>query len=192
VLYQSKGALPSDEQVDQWLQEDLRNIVSKSLDKLGMDNSQVVGEPLLIRGPILWATTGVPATDLRWKKGKDGIVRFAINRVTVIQLTEQLLGDYACDFNFLKNVMLNERTDEYHYKDLVSVSTQEISTSYTLPTGVRMVSAQAFRLSVASGEHIDVTVNAAKLSEVTGGSIPTTGAEKAVQVIRTMLREKKQ
>jgi hypothetical protein len=42
-----------------------------------------------------------------------------------------------------------------------------------------------------SGENIQVTIGAAKLEELTGGTIPTTGAETAVQAIRTILRDKK-
>lgn len=189
---QNTGGAPTDAQVDEWFAEDLKNIAAQSLSKLGMVKEQLVKEPLLVTGPILWTTTGVPATDLLWKKGKDEMVRFAINRVTAVQLTDQQLGAYACDFNFLKNVALNERTDEYHYRDVVSVSTQEVATSYTLPTGVKMVQAQAFRLAVSSGDHIDVTINAAELAKITQGTIPTTGAEKAVATIRAMLREKKQ
>ncbi len=188
----TSGGSATDAQVDEWFAQDAKNIIQQSLDKLGMVKEQLVKDPLLITGPILWTTTGIPTTDLLWKKGKDGIVRFAINRVTIVQLTDQLLGAYACDFNFLKNVTLNERTDEYHYRDVVSVSTQEIATSYTLPTGIKMVAAQAFRLAVSSGDHIDVTINAAELAKITQGTIPTTGAEKAVAAIRAMLREKKQ
>jgi len=110
--------------------------------------------------------------------------------VTVIHLDEQLLAAYACDFNFLKNVSLNEETDEYHYRNIASVSTHEISTSYKLPNGKSLVHAQAFRLSVVSGDNIQVTIGSAKLAELTGGTIPTTEAETAVQVIRTILRDK--
>ncbi len=192
LMYGTKGNMPSDSQVDKWFTEDIARITEQSLSKVGLDKPELVKEPLPITGPILWATNGVPSTDLLWKKGKDGIVRFAINRVTVINLSNQLLAAYACDFNFIKNVTLNESTDEYHYKDIVSVSTQEDSTSYTLPTGVSLLKAQAFSLSVASGERIKVTIGAMKLTEITGGTIPTTSAEKAVSVIRAMLREKKQ
>jgi hypothetical protein len=191
ALYGTKGNVPSDNEVDNWFEEDIARITEQSLSKVGLDESQLIREPLAITGPILWSTNGVPQEDLLWKKGKEDVVRFAVNRVTVIHLSDQLLAAYACDFNFLKNVSLNERTDEYHYKDVVSVSTQEDSTSYTLPTGVSLVHSQAFRLSVASGEAIKVTIGAAKLAEITGGTIPATSAEKAVQVIRAMLREKK-
>lgn len=186
-----KGGRLSDTQVDTWLEEDLHQIIEKSYNKLGLDKSLIRGEPLLIVGPILWATTGVSKKDLLYRKGKDDIVRFAVYRATIIQLTDQLLAAYACDFNFLKNVTLNEETNEYHYRDITSVSTHEISTSYKLPNGRSLVHAQAFRLSVVGGENIQVTIGAEKLAGITGGDIPTTGAEKAVQVIRTMLREKK-
>lgn len=190
-MYSKKGNVPSDEQVDKWFQEDVARITDKALSKVGLDESQLVKEPIPITGPILWTTNGVPSEDLLWKKGSDDVARLAVNRVTAIFLSDQLLAAYACDFNSLKNVTLNETTQEYHYKDIVSVSTQEDSTSYTLPTGVSLVHSQAFRLSVASGEAIKVTIGAAKLAEITGGTIPTTSAEKAVQVIRAMLREKK-
>jgi hypothetical protein len=191
-LYGSKGSLPSDAEVDAWFQQDVANIVEKSLSKAGLDKTELVQAPIPVTGPIFWSTNGISGEDLRWKKGNDNFVRFSINRVTVILLSNQLMAAYACDFNFIKNVTLNESTQEYHYKDVVSVSTQEDSTSYTLPNGVSMVNSQAFKLSVASGENIKVVISAAKLSEITGGQIPTTSAEKAVQVIRTMLREKKQ
>lgn len=191
-LYGNSGSLPSDIEVDKWFQEDVNRIVEQSLSKAGLETADLIQAPIPVTGPILWTTNGIPATELRWKKGKDNLVRFAINRVTVVLLSKHLLAAYACDFNSLRNVTLNESTQEYHYKDVVSVSTQEDSTSYTLPNNVRMVTSQAFRISVASGESIKVIISAAKLSEITRGTIPTTSAEKAVQVIRTMLREKKQ
>jgi len=42
-----------------------------------------------------------------------------------------------------------------------------------------------------SGDAIKVVVSASKLEEMTGAKLPPTGAEKAVDVIRTMLRSKK-
>lgn len=191
-IRQAKQGIPSDSDVDRWFQEDIAQIVEKSLTKTGLNKSELVKEPLPITGPILWMTNGIPKTDLCWKKGKDGLVRFAVNRFTVILLSDQLLAVYTCDFNFLKNVALNESTQEYYYKDVVSVSTQEDSTAYTLPNGVSFVNTQAFKISVANGESFKIAISAGKLSEITSGTISTTSAEKAVQVIRAMLREKKQ
>ncbi|MBN1875908.1 MAG: hypothetical protein JXA33_16920 [Anaerolineae bacterium] len=67
--------------------------------------------------------------------------------------------------------------------------TRELNTAYTFT--VSLVNAQAFLLSVASGESLKVVVSAGKISEMAGGTISTTSAERAVQVIRKILREKK-
>jgi hypothetical protein len=118
-------------------------------------------------------------------------VRFGVYRVTIIQLTDRLLGAFSCDYDFVRDVALNEETEE-HYQDIVGVSTQELASSYTLPIGVKLTYAQQFRISVTSGEAIEVVIGADKLRKATGDDeLPDTGAEKAVSVIRAMLRDKK-
>jgi len=182
----------SDSQVDEWLQDGIDKLLSESLYRLGLTERDVVGEPLIIRGPILWETHGIDNEDLVYKTGEDDFIRFGVYGVTIIQLTERHLGAYSCDYNFLKDVALNTETDEFHYQDIVSVSTKEQDSSYTLPSGQKLTSVQTFRLTVSSGDKVEVAIGANKISEVTGSDrIPETGAEKAVSVIRTMLREKK-
>ena len=184
---------PDDAQVDAWIAEDMQKLVKQAIYKMGLDpdpNMQA-GTPLIVRGPVLWQTHGVPATDLLWTRGKDGVIRFAINRITVFNTAHDQLGAYKCDFTFLKGYPLNEETREFYYKDIVSVSTEEESTNFTLPNNVAMVTAQAFRLAVSSGDRISVITNPYKIAELTQGKIPDAGAERVVQVIRTMLRGKK-
>jgi len=191
LIYNSMGTRPSDAQVDQWLEEDIQALIPKALSKCGLTEDELIGDPLAIRGPIYWEVTGVNEADLVFRKGEDGLARFGVYDVSIIFLTDQRLTAYKCYFNFLKNVALNESTTEYFYQDVVSVSTREISTSYTLPDNKKLVSAQAFAVQVPSGDAISVVVSAAKLEELTGARLPSTGAEKAVEVIRTMLRSKK-
>jgi hypothetical protein len=188
-----KKEVPTDSQVDTWLQEGIQKLVDQSLSKLSLDPSELKGESLPIKGPILWSVSGIPNDNIAWKIGDDGIVRFGVYQVTIIHLTDRHLAAYACDYNFIRNVALNDRTDEYHYRDVVSVSTKESSSSYQLPTGVSLTLSQEFVLSVASGDKISVGIGISKLGQITGGSdrIPETGAEKAINVIRAMLREKK-
>ncbi|MCP4164903.1 MAG: hypothetical protein GY759_03290 [Chloroflexi bacterium] len=187
----SRGA-PSDSKIDAWFDESMERLKKESLSKLNLSEDQLTSNPLLVRGPILWSTNGVPDEDLRWRTGKDDVTRFAIYRVSIIQLTEQLMAAYSCDYNFLRAVALNEETDEYHYQDVVGVSTREDTTSYTLPSGTKLAHAQWFRVSVTSGESIEVLVEADKLYKMTKSErLPETGAEQAVATIRTMLRSKK-
>lgn len=194
---------PSDDDMDAWLAQDLANIRDGSFVKLGLDNagdmnaarenedSGVVRAPIALSGPIAWNVPGVRREEIKWRKGKDDIIRFSVNRFTILHFLNTGIAGYACDFNSFRGVGLNESTHEFHYADIVSVTTQEESSSYTLPNGSKMVHAQSFRISVASGESISYVIGAEKLERLTDGKIPTTEAERAVLVIRKLLRERK-
>jgi hypothetical protein len=184
---------PADEKFDAWLAEDLSKVRDESFVKLGLDKEEgaKVREPITLIGPIAWKVPGVPNEEIKWRKGKDEIVRFSVNRFTILHFLETGIAGYACDFNSFRGVALNDSTHEFHYPDIVSVTTQEESSSYTLQSGLKMVYAQEFRISVASGESISYVIGAEKLKELTDGQIPTTEAERAILVIRKLLRERK-
>jgi hypothetical protein len=60
-----------------------------------------------------------------------------------------------------------------------------------LPDGQKLVHAQEFKLSVASGESIRIVINPYQIAKAENAQLPPSGAEKAVSVLRNMLREKK-
>lgn len=191
-FFRQRGELvPSDTEVDNWLQEDLAEIASQSSEKLELDNLTALHSPLIITGPILWKTIGIPSSDIRWKTGRDGVVRFSVYQVVVVHLLEYHLAASNVIFNLLKNDFLIHSTVEYHYSDIVSVSIVEDTTSHTLLTGDKLLQAQVFRLPVASGERIQIVIGGLDLERVTGGIIPTNRAGEAVEVIYNLLREKK-
>lgn len=188
-----RSSLPSDQQIDRWLEEDLREISKHALEKLDLSPELLTTkEPSRVLGPILWETPGVPDKDLLYKKGKDEITRFAVYSVALIYTAEHLLAAYECDYNMLKNVTLNEDTYEFHYGDIVSVTTHETSTSYVLPNNEKMVVGQEFKISVP-GESISVIVDSPALYKITKGEILYKHeVEKVVQRLRNLLRDKKQ
>ena len=193
IAFAGRASLPSDHQIDQWLEDDLKEISKHALQKLDLSPELLTTEkPLRVLGPILWTTSGVPDKDLLWKKGKDEYVRFSVYSVVLIYTAEHLLAAYECDFNMLKDVMLNENTYEFHYQDIVSVTTHETSTSYTLPNNEKMVVGQEFKVSVP-GESINVIIDSQAIFKVTKGDIYYKDeVEKTVQRLRNLLRDRKQ
>jgi hypothetical protein len=181
---------PPDGQVKSWLDEGFKKTIEHSQFMLSLGEAEIsFRDPLVIITPLLQA--GMDDWSL-WKQGEDRVLRFGYYRLIVIRLTDRHLGAYTCDYNFVRNVVLNERTTEYHYQDVVSVATQEDSAPYNLPTGQKLTTKQEFSLSVASGESIRVGVEAALIRQITGAEgIPDSGAERAVATIRAMLRDKK-
>jgi hypothetical protein len=182
---------PGDKTIDAWLIDDINYLKKRSLERLNIDESELIRQSVVIRGPILWETRGIPAKELAWKKGKDKRIRFSINAVTIVHLTEHKLSSYQCDYNFIRGVPLNERDDEFHYRDVVAVSTRDDSTNHSLPNGTLMKQAQLFKLAVSSGDSIQAVVNSSDLLQFTGGTMPDTGLDDAVKALRKVLSEKK-
>ncbi|MCT7634746.1 hypothetical protein N5U36_04735 [Aliarcobacter butzleri] len=183
---------PSDSDMDGFIAEDLQNAIAKSLIKTSIDNSELVSESVIIHGPRLRGTGGA---EFLFKRGKDNILRFSPINVTVINMTENQLVCYAASLDLTTGNFLNESTDEYFYKDVVSVSTQTESMTVEIESTkeeMQLDSAEKFTLTTSGGTSIEVLLRAPKLIEyMGGGDIPTTVAEVAIQAIRKMLREKK-
>jgi hypothetical protein len=183
---------PTDQEVDTWFSEGLRHVIQQSRAALNLLEQEIRAEPLVIVAPSLAKTDGIDRQEITFRRGADNGVRFSVYTVAVIHLTERHLGAYRCDFNFIRDVALNETTQEYHYLDIVSVTTAEKSCSYRLPTSQKLTTFQQFQISVASGECFSVPLNVEEIRKMTGvEDIPQTGTDKAVRAIRTFLRDKK-
>jgi len=198
---------PSDAEMDAWIQEDLQNLKTRALAKTGLDSSELIAESVMVYGPRFWKIGGA---EVGIKKGDDGIVRFMPIGVTVINFTPHQLMAYQCALDLTTGNSLSESTDEYFYRDVVSVSTQSKTLTWDkamiganalsvrqlepLMTGDKLQfnAAETFALTTSGGTSIEVVLRDPKLIEsVGGGSIPTDVADKAVQTVRKMLREKK-
>jgi hypothetical protein len=184
---------PTGQQIDVWLQEDLVSIEEDALTyKLDLVRDQLKRDPLVIYGPLYWETYGIPDEELVYvKESPTNVLRFSCYRVVVVFLTESRVATYSCNFNFLRNARVGEKTVEYLYQDIVSVSTEEMSTNYSLPAGKTLQRAKVFRLAVASGDTIEVVVNSPQLKDILEGTLNLEDQDKNVQVIREMLRTKK-
>ena len=180
---------PSVAQIDAWLKEDLDLAVQRALDRLGLVRDELVREPLVIYGPLFWTTDGIPDDELVAVKLVDTL-RFSCYQLVVVCLSAERIATYSANFNFLRYVFLNEKTVEYLYRDIVSVSTEEKSTNYSLPNGKTLRRTQVFRL-VVPGDSIEVVINSPEIKDLLGGTPQLSDHEKSVRVIREMLRTKK-
>lgn len=190
-IYSYSRGKPTDQQMDEWLEQDLKNISKGALNKTGTDETELVGEPVLVTGPRLWDVGGV---NVLFKKGRDNVLRFTPINVSIINFTQNQLLGYTCVFDFTTGKALNESTDEYFYKDVVSVATKSESRSVSIKKLgiVQMNAAESFTLTTSGGTSFSVLLRDPTLiKKMGGGEIPTTRAEKAIQTVRKMLREKK-
>ena len=183
-----ESSRPKDYEMDSWLEEDIQEVIkNRPYDKLGISKEDLVAETLLVVGPVYWYVSGFDVKDILMKKGEDGFNRFSIWTIQVFMFTENYLCSYKCQYNWIKNTYINESTNEFFYKDVVSVKTDTVSSAYTLMNGQRLIHSEAFQLKL-TGDEITVITNDASLNT---SSAMVSKAEKAVQSIRTMLRDKK-
>jgi hypothetical protein len=186
--YSQNKKIASENELDSWLEEDIQAIIkNRPYDKLGISKEDLVAESLLVVGPVYWNISGFDVNDILMKKGKDSFNRYSVWTIQVFAFTENYLCSYKCHYNWIKNTYINESTNEFFYKDVVSVKTDTISSAYTLMNGQRLVHSEAFQLKLA-GDEITVITNDASLNT---SSVMVSKAEKAVQSIRAMLRDKK-
>lgn len=192
VIYSSTQGKATDQQMDSWLQEDFKQLADKAIKKVGIESSELIKDPLTISGPILWGgINGVPSTDMVFKVGKDKRARFGIYKINVFLLTDKQILSFEAYYNFLKMVTLNDKTEEFFYKDVTGLSTQETSSNFVLPNGQKLVNSQSFVLKVYNDPAIQVVLSSLELEKFVGGSIPTTEADKNIQALRTVWRDKK-
>ena len=186
------AAGPQDEEVQTWLDQGLDRVKEHALSSLGLTDDELVSDPLMVVAPVVWSVDGISDGDLLLRTGSDGCARFGVYSVATIALTERHLCAFRCEYSFVQDRIRNEKTCEYHYGDIVSVSTREEPCTLRLPSGKELAKVQEFRVSIPSGEAIRITVDVPEIRRMAGvDSLPTSGAEKAVRAIRAMLRQKK-
>src|SRR5438552_17068524 len=175
VSYYNK---PSDAEMDAWIKEDMETLPSRALAKADLDPSEVIAKPVTVYGPRFWNIGGA---EVGIKKGADGIVRFMPIELTVIHFTAHQLVSYQCVLDLTTGNPLSERTDEYFYRDVVSVSTQSKSLTWdraalgakALSRGplkalikggmLQFNSAETFVLTTSGGTSMDVVLRDATL-----------------------------
>ena len=189
---------PSDMEMDDWFREELRIVNIEALRKLGMDASDAVAEPVSVWGPRIENTAGI---SLQVAVGKDGNLRYNPVDLNILNFGQNQLCSYQCAYDRFTGKRLQETTDEYFYKDVVSVSTKTDTTLRHINVvgkkgtePVVLKESEMFRLTTSGGTSVEVFIQdqaLLKLNSTRGGQLPTSQAENAVMTVRRMLRDKK-
>lgn len=184
---------PTDQAIDSWLDNGIERVRLHSLERLGLtpDDCPSVSLPPII-SPILWIKHGLDPCDVVWKRGKDTKPRFGVYEIGFLWMAEHHLGVFSCDYNLIRDAILNEETYEFFYQDIISVSVREQSSALTLKTGESLTSVQELRISVANDPCFSIKVGAAQLKQLTGAEfVPESGVERTLSAIRKKMQDTK-
>jgi hypothetical protein len=163
-----------------WLEEDIAWLSQHAIEQTGLDKKRVsLGDdtpnPICIIGPAyLQRSKLIPellldpreidrgkhlaAARLDFFSDKRFIDLYGVYYVEFIIVTEDVLGNYGCFFDFITGRIYNEHTSEMYYGDVVALSTRQQYRRVDLPF-FKMVleNAPTFSLSLSSGGSIQVT-----------------------------------
>jgi len=202
-IYKYYTGNPTDAEIDAWLEEDLKSINKASLIKLNVDESELIGETVEVTGPKFWDLSD---SQFLWKQGKDNILRYSVLGVSLLNFTPNQLLSYYVVLDLTTGKASNVNTDEYFYKDVVSVSTKTESKIFNTSgkilnmirdkkkkdTPYTTNSAEYFTLTTSGGTAISLLVKDETLiKKLNKGTISMDRTEKAVQNVRKMIRDKK-
>jgi hypothetical protein len=95
-LYKSQqekyNARPTDQQMDHWLMEDIKHILDKnSLEKLGLNKSDLVAKSVFIPGPLYWSINGVGYDIVRRKSNDKTHFKYSHYNIQIFHFTENYL-----------------------------------------------------------------------------------------------------
>jgi hypothetical protein len=205
---------PTDREMDRMLAEALVDSSAKAMKQLGftVDDLALTSEswdpiahlergnpilqpserrPLLVFGPYETAKVAV---------GRDGVWRFSEYRIMVICPTHYNFGLYMCATDLLSGTLSREETHEYHYDDVVAISTVTVADEEPRPLGIRDEGELRFartlvrelRIMSSSGDSRSIYVAVPGHSE--SGRATTqlsSGIDDVISAVRRVLREKK-
>ncbi len=199
--------IPTDAEYDAMVGCDLADLGARALAFCDIGEADCIRDPVAIVSPRFRRMGGA---QFGFRRGKDGTSRYTPLNVTIINFTEHQLVIYQCALDLLSGKPLNERGEEFFYSHVVSVSLHSDAYTYELAEidpkvlkraprlaesavggRVQVAGAEAFRLVTAGGNSVEVMLSAPSLiEELGGGQIDVTRADKAVQAVRRMLRDK--
>lgn len=171
-LYMKFSGVPSDSEIDNICTKEIDTIKQKALDKIGLDEDEVkIIDPIII--------SGYDFDNSLTKKGKDNHWRSSKYEAIVLFFSEKEIYSYSYKFSIIENKQ-NQKTEEYFYKDIVSVSTSSDSIVVNDVSGnSQNINIEAFRLTTSGGTSI--TCSMRDYNQV----------EKSIQGMKQLLREKK-
>ncbi|MGH3782947.1 MAG: hypothetical protein ACRDRO_20575 [Pseudonocardiaceae bacterium] len=212
--YAAAEPKPDDKEMDSLLAKDLADVRERATKRLGLTLDELElfseqwdpvanlarGNPLLNqqqRHPMLVFGPAVPTLSA---VGKDGFWRFASYEVMVICPTGYHLGLCRTNIDFLTGGIQREETQEYHYADVVAVSTnttpdqgiETLDLREDKPIHFAKTLHRKFQVVVSSGDRSTIVVGIQ--DEQRPGEqakLQPSGIDEVIHSVRRMLKEKK-
>lgn len=177
---------PSDEQMDKWMNDDIRKIIDESLRRLDLEHEDYSANPLLIGGPASLKET-------RYAVGRDGKTRYSYFNILVVFLTDYHVAAYQSVNSMEHGQTLTDQTQEFPYKEITNLGMQTIKEKIKLIDEIVESESglQEFILATSGANVIKVAYAFARNTDFQGELVKI-GEERTIAAIRKKLQDYKQ
>ncbi len=195
------NARPSEEQMNNWLIEDLNTVIKETaINKLRLNIGTLeLKNFLIVPYPVYWQEPGLDESVILKRPSENGTISYSVWNVQVIALTKNYISYFTCTYDWLNNTIINERTNEFFYDDISSVKNdmetikrylhaKEYIDEEGKPTAPDRLTTSVFKVTNMSSDSLDVITNIPQM-----GHSPNliVSLEKAVQALRIILRKRR-
>ncbi len=176
LLFGSTVGKPTDSEINQICKTEIEDLKQKALRKLGIDEEEInLATPIVLDGPAFYDLT----TPFLYKKGNDNGYRSSNYEGMILFFSESQVHSYKYAFSIIADEH-TEHTDEYFYRDIVTIST----------------SSEKFKVKTQKGSDFNINFEQFKITTSGGTSLSCSllnpGAlEKSIHGMRQLLRQKK-
>jgi len=194
-------ARPSEEQMNNWLIEDLNQVIKEiAIKKLRLNTSTLeLKNFLIVPYPVYWNEPGLKEETILKKTTGNETISYSIWNVQVIALTKNYISYFTCTYDWVNNLVINERTNEFFYDDISSVKNdikiierylkdKEYVDEDGKPTAPDKLTATVFKVTNMSTDSLKVITNIAEMKQSPNLVV---NLEKAVQALRIILRKRR-
>lgn len=202
LLYDAAQKRVTDSEFDAIRQKAFAMLHCVAMEKLGVDEGDTVRDNELVWGPRYYDRGDAI---LIFKEGDDGVVRYSLYNIVVLVFTKKHLAMYQCALDMQTGNRLNECTEEFFYKDVVSVGTgtktntlleEDETFTFIGKKSSQVVISQknaweSFELRNAGGGVIYVPIRSDAVLKQMGGRFEESQVDRIVNSMRAILRDKK-
>lgn len=150
---------PTDRSIDALFSQSLSQIIARAQQRLDIKEEELRQKTIVLYTPQDRGTAPKDIADevLYWTRGSDGQVRTNTFYLLIAFFTDDKLSTYNGVYALCEHDLLQERDLEVYYRDVVSVSSEDITTKSKSGSGSGNIShtRQSFSLTFTSGASIE-------------------------------------
>jgi hypothetical protein len=179
-----------------WLLGDLnKKIKERAIETLRLNMKDLRAENfLIIPYPVYWAEPGVSPDVIKRRETEEGHFIYSVWKVQVVALTKNYISFYNCIYDWMNDLILSERTNEFFYDDISSVKNDVKSIEKRFvdqdeeDTENNKLTTFVFEVTNMSSDTLSVIT---KIPELKYSPELEVNLEKAVQALRITLRKRR-